>query len=690
MNGRRRVAAVVILVAAMASLPGHAKTLFDPAQAAHQKQISLDDLTVARANDRDGQLTLAVGTTKKWPGIRIRPAARTPWNLSDWSAMAVDIENHGADALTVHVRIDNPLGTRGLREPWITRKHVVAPGERKSLRAPLRRAGNVRPALTGMQTFPQGLDDDGIDPSRVASVLIFFDRAADTRSFSLGPLRALKPYTVRPWERFNSKQFFPFVDEFGQFRHDAWNKKVGDLDALATQRRLEDADLAAHPGPDRRSPFGGWQDGPRMPGSGHFSVRQHDGKWWLVDPQGYLFWSHGLGVVRTESRTIISDRERYFPSAITGETNTPFHATQDDPDANPITTFDFTQANLAKKYGATWRDVIAQRIAKRLQSWGFNTYGLWSDQAIARAGKLPYTQWVYYQSPALQGSFKTGRMVDMWHSQFVPQVERAAGKLDALNDDPWLLGVFVDNELRWSDAGGFLTSVLRSPSEQPAKQKLLSFLQEKYGSIKSLNDSWSLRLDAWDNFLELSASALKKAPAQDVTAFYALSADHYYRSIAHVIRAHAPDKLYLCSRFNGRFPVPEQAAAKHCDVISYNLYRTSVADFRALGQHDKPVLISEWHFGTRDRGMFGAGLVEVADQNARADAYAQYLTGALQNPLIVGAHWFQYQDEPLTGRALDGENYQIGFVSVTDTPYARLAEAARRMGQSMYALRADD
>lgn len=48
-----------------------------------------------------------------------------------------------------------------------------------------------------------------------------------------------------------------------------------------------------------------------------------------------------------------------------------------------------------------------------------------------------------------------------------------------------------------------------------------------------------------------------------------------------------------------------------------------------------------------------------------------------RQPDFVGAHWFQYLDEPLTGRTLDGENTHIGFVTVADLPYQGLVAAAR-------------
>ena len=51
----------------------------------------------------------------------------------------------------------------------------------------------------------------------------------------------------------------------------------------------------------------------------------------------------------------------------------------------------------------------------------------------------------------------------------------------------------------------------------------------------------------------------------------------------------------------------------------------------------------------------------------------------------VGAHYFQYIDEPTAGRS-DGENYQIGWVDATDTPYAELVRAGREVGTALYSI----
>ena len=128
------------------------------------------------------------------------------------------------------------------------------------------------------------------------------------------------------------------------------------------------------------------------------------------------------------------------------------------------------------------------------------------------------------------------------------------------------------------------------------------------------------------------------------------------------------------------------AAAELCDVVSFNIYdrRVDSGKWGFLQDVGRPVIIGEFHAGALDRGMFHTGLVAAADQNERAAIYTRYVESVLKNPSLVGCHWFQYVDEPLTGRAYDGENYNIGFLSVTDTPYPELVAAARAIHRRAY------
>ena len=88
-----------------------------------------------------------------------------------------------------------------------------------------------------------------------------------------------------------------------------------------------------------------------------------------------------------------------------------------------------------------------------------------------------------------------------------------------------------------------------------------------------------------------------------------------------------------------------------------------------------------------NRGMFHPALVETRSHTQRGEFYSRYVASVAQHPNFVGCHWFQYIDEPITGRVHDGENYNIGFVDVADTPYPELVKAARDIHGRIYPLR---
>jgi hypothetical protein len=173
----------------------------------------------------------------------------------------------------------------------------------------------------------------------------------------------------------------------------------------------------------------------------------------------------------------------------------------------------------------------------------------------------------------------------------------------------------------------------------------------------------------------------------DLAAFATKTAEQYFRVCREAVKEVAPHNLYLGCRFAWVNDRAVRAAAQYCDVLSYNLYQDSVAAFRLPAGIDVPVLIGEFHFGALDRGLFHPGLRQVADQRERGRAYQRYVRGALANQFLVGTHWFEFYDEATTGRG-DGENYQIGFVDVCDTPYPETLAGCREVGAALYRLRA--
>ena len=132
-----------------------------------------------------------------------------------------------------------------------------------------------------------------------------------------------------------------------------------------------------------------------------------------------------------------------------------------------------------------------------------------------------------------------------------------------------------------------------------------------------------------------------------------------------------PNHLLL----GGRFYTPLMAepyvrACRSFDVYSFNHYQWDApaeAIARVTTLSGLPVLIGEFHYGVEGRGL-AASLVATTSQHERGLAYRHFLENLAALPQVVGAHWFQWGDQPCMGR-FDGESYNIGLVDVTDIPY---------------------
>ena len=169
-------------------------------------------------------------------------------------------------------------------------------------------------------------------------------------------------------------------------------------------------------------------------------------------------------------------------------------------------------------------------------------------------------------------------------------------------------------------------------------------------------------------------------------AFFAYYVDAYYKLVRTELKKVFPNHLYLGSRLHGKSkysPILHEKAAQYCDVVSFNIYDYSVRNFKLLAKIDKPILIGEFHFGTASHGVWGSGLRNAASLENQANLYKQYISEASTHPNIVGAHWFQWSDQPVTGR-FDGENFRIGIVNITDQPYIPLINAIEEVSKGLY------
>ncbi|HEX2395148.1 MAG TPA: beta-galactosidase, partial [Bacteroidales bacterium] len=486
------------------------------------------------------------------------------------------------------------------------------------------------------------------------------------------------------------KKFYPFVDRFGQLKNGEWPDKIHNEADLLDHLEKEKADLATHAGPPAWNKYGGWETGPRLGATGRFRVEKYQGKWWFVDPEGKLFWSNGFDCVELgrQSQTRITGREGYFdylPSYGSAEAQL-YYITGEGEDT--IKHLSFHALNLYRKFGDQWKTISNENIHQRMLSWGFNTIGNWSDREIYLKRKTPYVLTAYTK--------KTGEISDPYLPGYRDDLQKTLALSSEELNDPWCIGVFIDNELKWGVkwASKIGAQILTAPPSQPAKRAFQKMLTGKYSSIEKLNQSWKVNFDSWDQFM--TNQEYIPGATDDIKQFMDLFATKYYSTCRDAVRNIAPDLLYLGCRMDFHL-YPEdtslntiiEIAAKYCDVVSFNRYRYSCSELTPPSAGDYPIIIGEYHFGSLETGLLQPGLRYAADQNERAELFGYYLTSALKNPYIVGAHWFQLVDQSVAGRG-DGENYQAGFLTVGDVPQHEMITRSREIGAHMYDIRMND
>jgi hypothetical protein len=656
------------------------------------------DATATRSESGPA-LRVCTGHKASWPGVTLRPPGGS-WDLSQFAQVTLKVRNAGADKVTVYCRVDNEDadGT----EHCVTASAAVNPGATEVLKVPLKQAGddNLGGKLFGMRGYPVRPGGPGtVDARHITQLLVFVSQPAVDHVFEIADVRATGTYTPPTACVTDAEPFFPFIDSFGQYRHKDWPGKVKSQADLAARREQEAADLAARPVPKNWDRYGGWADGPQLNAAGFFRTAKVNGKWWLVDPDGRLFFSHGIDCVRAVDTTPIEERESWFEDFPGKQPEfaaflSRGYALKGHYAGRSPQCFAFSGANLARKYGPGWQKTVREVIHKRLRSWGLNTIANWSDETTFLMRLTPYTDAIGSgRARLIEGSEGYwGKFPDVFDPSFPNSLRRSMeAKKGKSAGDPWCIGYFSDNEMSWGDELSLALGALRSAPDQPAKKEFIDDLKAKYGAdpgsdsgIDKLNKVWQTHYASWEALQESRQAPDKDNALDDLAGFYTKAAERYFRTVRDTIKATAPNQLYLGCRFAWVNARAAAAAAKYCDVVSYNLYRRSVADFNFNGGADVPLIIGEFHFGALDRGMFHTGLVPVPNQEARAQAYKDYVQGALRHPQFVGCHWFQYMDEPVIGRVYDEENYQIGFVDVADTPYAETVRASREVGDELY------
>ena len=365
--------------------------------------------------------------------------------------------------------------------------------------------------------------------------------------------------------------------------------------------------------------YGGWL---KLKGrkTGFFHTEQIGGRWWLVTPEGNAFFAKGVGSVDMGDRNSSPEELK----------------------------------------------TLAMERARELKAWNFNTV-----HTRERVPGMAYTLILGLAASTQPGLWQKGIVVDYFSPEFRQGVERRAAELcPPLANDPWLLGYFTDNEIRWlpdvRSNDTILEAFLKKPPESPGYQRAVAFLKTRGHTPDRLTE------EDKDGFLEIAAA-------------------EYGRIVQAAIRRHDSNHLILGSRFNNRAPIPlSRALGAYYDVVSYNNYdwRAPIYRLREISElTGKPTMLTEFSFKAMDSGLYntrGAG-DPVATQQDRADLYTGYVQDLAALPSCVGFYWFRYRDQP---KEAAGENSNYGLVKIDGTPWTLLTTRMTEVNAGLEALAA--
>ena len=393
--------------------------------------------------------------------------------------------------------------------------------------------------------------------------------------------------------------------------------------------------------------FGGW-NGDKSQATGFFYAKKIGDRWWLIDPEG----------------------NRFLHVAICGVTVG--HSPEN-------------RRTLPQRFGTVenWREQTLRMIFEH----GFNGTGAWSDDSLnTHATHRPvYTPILNFMSTFGKKLGKTyvkpghagypNDCILVFHPQFEEFADEHARSLAAWKDDPYLLGYFSDNEMPFpSDS---LSRYLELPGDDPGHQAAVQWLAKR----------------------RIGKNHAAKPTPEESEAWLGLVADRYFGIVARAIKRYDPNHLYIGSRLHGGdkgHPAIFQAAGKHVDVISYNLYGVWTPDAEMLGNwtrwSGRPVMITEFYAKGQDSGMAnttGAGWL-VPTQADRGRFYQTYVLGLLESKVCVGWHWFKYMDNDPQDLSTDPSNRDSnkGIVTAGYKPWTPLLEKMREVNEAVYPLTA--
>lgn len=477
----------------------------------------------------------------------------------------------------------------------------------------------------------------------------------------------------------------PMVDEFGQLIARSYKGMI------STEKELKRAVNEEMALPELR--FREYEENTlhkgrkKLGGTGFYRVEKTEGKFTLVDPDGFPFVSLGMDCVNPDEYCPINQIRSLF-KWLPKEDSALAKAYQGG-GSGPKESFSFIKSNLLRAFGTQWYEKWRELTRNRLLTWGFNTIGAWSSDDFCQWSGLPYVKWLNDFPTTSQNIFRD--FPDVFNPEYAENSRKFALQLDTVRDERNVLGYFLRNEPQWAFVKGLVIAkeLIRNQEDLYSKREFFRFLLQKYETIEKLNQAWESSFEKYSDFNEIAPDFHFNPKAEkDLKEFSKALISRYLSLPSKECRKVDRNHLNLGIRYAFISDPMILSGSKCFDVFSFNCYKFDPCeDIKMIGEKTGlPVLIGEFHFGAIDGAPFATGLCAVGTQKERGIAYRYYIENAAQSPYFVGAHYFSLNDEEILGRG-DGESYQIGFINVCNLSYKKFADYVSVANKNVYAIK---
>lgn len=383
--------------------------------------------------------------------------------------------------------------------------------------------------------------------------------------------------------------------------------------------------------------------------TGFFYVTQRNGRWVMVDPEGYMHLNTVVVGIRKGK----------------GERN-------------------------MKAFGEKFSSDLdwISKTSKLLHETGFSGAGTWSDDKMIQQYNASHPEEVLTYCPMLSlmagyGKYKKvtfqmsghvgfpNQCIPVFDPEFKTYCENVLPKLLApYLTDKNVVGFFSDNELPFGLKN--LEGYLKLPDSDRGHIEAVKWLERKGIDSKHITD-------------------VERAE------FAGIVAERYFRIVAEALKKADSNHMYLGARIHGgakKVREIQEAAGRYCDVVSMNYYGAWEISKKELDDWNewmkKPFIITEFYTKAEDSGLgnkTGAGWL-VHTQKDRGFHYENFTLRLLESGNCVGWHWFKYQDNDPSAKGVDPSNIDSnkGLFNNDYVYYSDLQRSMMTVNRSKYQL----